>query len=123
MPLRIEIEICDRGSISVYHKGNTTLLMNHAPEAKKIIDELTDNAKLDVRPMNVLERFVHGRDPVVESVKSKLTERSIVGMKKYGTYLTRRDVDEQGWLNHLQQELLDAANYCECLIRKLSGKS
>ena len=123
MPLRIEIEICDRGSISLYHCGNTKLLATHAGEAKKIIDEIADNAKLDIQPRNVLERYVHGRDPVVESVKSKLTERSIVGMEKYGTDLTRRDVDTQGWLNHLQQELLDAANYCECLIRKLGGKS
>lgn len=123
MPLRIEIEICNRGSVSVYHVGDTSLLVNHGSDAKKIIDEISDNAKLDVQPRNVLERFVHGRDEVVESVKSKLTQRSAVGMKKYGTPLTRRDVDTEGWLTHLQEELLDAANYCECLIRKFGGKS
>jgi hypothetical protein len=37
-------------------------------------------------------------------------------VEKYGTDLTRDDVDFFGWVEHLQEELLDAANYCECLL-------
>ncbi len=57
-------------------------------------------------------------DPVVDAVREKLRMRSLAGMAKYGTTLTRVDLGHLDWLNHLQQELLDAANYLEVLIRE-----
>jgi len=58
MPLKIEIEICDRGSVSVFHRGDTGLLIEHGPDALKIVDEIRENARLDVRPKNVLEKYL-----------------------------------------------------------------
>ncbi len=56
-------------------------------------------------------------DPIVESVRTKLLLRSQVGIKKYGTTLARDDLSMLDWLIHTQEEMLDAANYLECLIQ------
>ena len=57
------------------------------------------------------------RDPIVESVREKLLQRSRAGILKYGVMLNRNDLTVLEWMEHLQQELLDAANYLEVLIR------
>ena len=46
---------------------------------------------------------------------AKYYERSKRGQAKYGTNLDRKDVDLTGWLNHLQEELMDATLYIEKL--------
>ena len=53
-------------------------------------------------------------DNIVENVRQKLLERSQVGIKKYNTTLDENNHDN--YLNHLQQELMDAANYIEKLL-------
>ena len=53
-------------------------------------------------------------DKIVENVRQKLLERSQVGIKKYNTTLNENNKDN--YLNHLQQELMDAANYIEKLL-------
>lgn len=52
-------------------------------------------------------------DPVVKTVTDKYLERSEVGFKKYGTNLTRNDLNLDQWLVHLQEELMDATLYIE----------
>lgn len=62
-------------------------------------------------------------DPIVLSTMAKLNERSKVGVNKYETTLAQNDTDN--FLIHLQQELLDGANYAEKLLqdqKKLSRK-
>ena len=54
-------------------------------------------------------------DPIVLSVMAKYYERSQVGIKKYGTMLNREDLTTFEWLNHLQEELMDATLYIERL--------
>jgi hypothetical protein len=54
-------------------------------------------------------------DPIVMSVMTKFYERSQVGIKKYNTMLTRDDLSTLEWLNHLQEELMDATLYLERL--------
>jgi len=44
--------------------------------------------------------------------------RAQVGKEKYGTTLERKDLEDKAWLQHLQEELLDAANYIEVLKSK-----
>lgn len=58
-------------------------------------------------------------DSILASVIEKYQERSKVGFKKYGTNLDRKDIDLLGWLNHLQEELMDATLYIEKLKSKL----
>ena len=57
------------------------------------------------------------RDAIVDAVITKLDARSKAGIAKYGVTLERPDIDLRGWLTHLQEELLDAANYVERLLR------
>ena len=54
-------------------------------------------------------------DPIVLAVIERIKERSAVGIAKYGTTLARDDLSTIEWLNHLQEELMDAINYIEAL--------
>ena len=54
-------------------------------------------------------------DKNVTKVRKKLADRANVGLKKYGVTTERRDLSLLDWLNHLQDELLDAAVYVERL--------
>jgi len=62
------------------------------------------------------------KDSYVQIVKAKFEERSQRGMKKYGTNLEREDLDLQEWLNHLQEELMDATLYVERLKAEIGDK-
>lgn len=54
-------------------------------------------------------------DPIVERVRALLLERSQKGLQCYGIGLDRTDLTMAEWLAHLQDELLDGANYIEAL--------
>jgi hypothetical protein len=56
------------------------------------------------------------RDNIVESVREKLLNRSEIGIVKYNTTLNQNNKDN--YLNHLQQELMDGANYIEKLLQQ-----
>lgn len=53
-------------------------------------------------------------DPIIEKLKAKFDERSAVGIKKYGTTLEQNNDDD--FLNHLLEELMDASAYIMKLI-------
>jgi len=55
------------------------------------------------------------QDPIVLKVLAKYYERSQLGIKKYGRTLDRDDLSLTDWLNHLQDELMDATLYIEKL--------
>lgn len=54
-------------------------------------------------------------DSIVQEVIDKFYSRSETGIKKYGTTLDRNDLNLTQWLNHLQEELMDAILYIEKL--------
>jgi hypothetical protein len=54
-------------------------------------------------------------DSILEEVIYKMRERSEIGIKKYGTTLDREDLSHLDWLNHLQEELMDAILYIQKL--------
>ena len=58
-------------------------------------------------------------DKNVLSVIDQLTRRMEVGYNKYGTTTERTDIDLMGWLQHLQEELMDAAVYIERLKKEI----
>ena len=74
------------------------------------------------------------RDKVIESVVKKIINRSDVGYKKYGVTLHKDDQPLDTWLQHIQEELMDAVNYIEktrrvlrdeieeCCLRDLKAK-
>jgi len=55
------------------------------------------------------------QDSYVQSEKEKFEQRSQTGIKKYNTTLERNDLNFLDWLNHLQEELMDATLYIEKL--------
>jgi hypothetical protein len=55
------------------------------------------------------------QDPIVLKVLAKYYERSQLGIEKYGRTLDRDDLSLTDWLNHLQEELMDATLYIEKL--------
>lgn len=54
------------------------------------------------------------RDEIVEQVVDKYYDRSQVGITKYGTTLENNNKDN--YLNHLQEELMDATLYVQKLM-------
>jgi len=59
------------------------------------------------------KRIIKFRDPVVENVVDKFVERSDVGFAKYGVTLRDDPSEMFAWLNHLQEELMDAVLYLQ----------
>lgn len=55
------------------------------------------------------------KDPIVENVKRKYDERSQRGIEKYNTTLYDNPDGFYAFLNHLQEELMDATLYIEKL--------
>jgi hypothetical protein len=66
-----------------------------------------------------MENNQEKKDRVVENVISKLSSRSDVGVKKYGTTLEENELTLIQWLNHLQEELMDATLYVQKLKEEL----
>ncbi len=58
------------------------------------------------------------RDTVVQAIVQKFMDRSNLGLEKYGTTLDRDDLSTLEWINHAQEELMDAILYLERLKRE-----
>jgi len=52
-------------------------------------------------------------DKIVEKVIGLFRSRSKRGIEKYGTTLEDSDLTLEEWLQHLQEEVMDAALYIE----------
>jgi len=57
-------------------------------------------------------------DRITKSVLDKYLDRAIAGKKKYGTDMDRNDLQLVEWLQHLQEEMMDATLYVEKLIQE-----
>ncbi len=57
-------------------------------------------------------------DKIVQAVIEAYKKRSKVGIEKYGNTMEREDLTTLDWLQHLQEELMDATLYIESLKRK-----
>ena len=58
-------------------------------------------------------KFEIRTDPIVDSIIEQFSKRSEVGIKKYGTTLEENNNDD--FLQHLKEELMDAILYIEKL--------
>ena len=59
------------------------------------------------------------KDTIVESVIKQFKDRSEVGIAKYKVTLNREDLSTLEWIQHLQEELMDAVCYIERLKQEL----
>jgi hypothetical protein len=62
------------------------------------------------------------KDTIVEAVISSFKERSEVGVKKYKKTMDRDDLSTLEWLQHFQEELMDATLYIEKLKKTIEKK-
>jgi hypothetical protein len=60
-----------------------------------------------------MKQEIEFRDPVVKRVVNKFVSRSDVGFEKYGVTLEQDPSQMFEWLNHLQEELMDAVLYLQ----------
>lgn len=60
------------------------------------------------------------KDKIVEDLKAKFDSRSEIGIAKYGTTLEGNQLPLIDWMNHLQEELMDATLYIEKLKSELN---
>lgn len=74
------------------------------------IKQYKDEIKTQEKKVKVVDLT----DPVIEKLKDKFDERSAVGVRKYGTTLDQNNDDD--FLNHLLEELMDASAYIMKLI-------
>ena len=59
-------------------------------------------------------------DSIVTAVIEKFKARAAVGKAKYGTDLDRKDLSILEWIQHAQEEHMDAILYLEKLKKEIS---
>lgn len=62
------------------------------------------------------------KNKILLNVQALLEQQTEKGIKKYGKTVDPDDHGMIGWLEHLQQELIDAVVYCEVLKQKVMKK-
>lgn len=60
-------------------------------------------------------------DSNVDAVREKMKRRELAGFDKYGVSTDRTDLSAEQWLQHLQEELMDACVYTERMFKELSA--
>ena len=71
--------------------------------------------------IHVVRRLsVNNMDSIVTAVIEKFKTRAAVGKAKYGTDLDRKDLSILEWIQHAQEEHMDAILYLEKLKKELS---
>lgn len=71
--------------------------------------------------MSTQEKTSPNVDSVVRSVLEAFIKRAEQGKKKYGTDLDRTDLCVADWIQHAQEEHMDAILYLEKLKQTLLG--
>jgi hypothetical protein len=105
-----EVEIID------YKNKNVTLLTDSGFAYTLNINTFKSDFKdlQEVKEMKVNYEVVSPKnDAIVSSVMFQLAQRSITGQQKYGTTLQENNNDD--FLQHLKEELMDAILYIEKL--------
>jgi len=106
----------------LYHNDQVKWLTEHL---KKI--NMSDREIMDAK-RGIVERQSYGfRDPVVKNVVDKFVSRSDVGYEKYGRTLdderTGGHKNLAGYLNDIQEELMDAVLYIQAARDELQDLS
>ncbi len=68
-----------------------------------------------------MEPTIESVDSIVRSVVQAVLQRAAVGKQKYGTTLDRTDLSVLEWIQHAQEEHMDAILYLEKLKQMLGG--
>ena len=86
---------------------------------------MSDREIMDAK-QGITRKTIAFRDPVVENVVDKFVNRSDVGYAKYGRTLDDerrgKHKDLLGYLNDIQEELMDAVLYIQAAREELNEK-
>jgi len=101
-----------------YNDNGIYIPSKNTCDLSELIDDNVEITKNEVDTIDLpLET-----DSVVRSVLHKFIERSSFGKKKYGTDLDRNDLSMLDWIQHTQEELMDATLYLEKLKKSVLEK-
>ena len=87
--------------------------------------DLSQDQKIAIIPQVVLSNHVeakHTSDSIVNTVIDSFIKRSNLGLQKYGTTLDRDDLKVLDWIQHAQEEHMDAILYLEKLKQEVIKK-
>ena len=96
--------------------GNTPDSIKSTTQPNK---ELPRWLKLAIVVFERMSKQKNMKDTIVEDVIGSFKQRSEVGIKKYNKTMDRNDLSSLEWLQHLQEELMDATLYIEKLKKEL----
>ena len=96
--------------------GNTSDSIKSTTQPNK---ELPRWLKLAIVVFERMSKQKNMKDTIVEDVIGSFKQRSEVGIKKYNKTMDRNDLSSLEWLQHLQEELMDATLYIEKLKKEL----
>jgi hypothetical protein len=88
---------------------------DHMPPLESIYNRFLHYATTEPRSSPV----VFTNDTIVNTVIESFISRSNLGFKKYNKTLDREDLSTVDWVNHTQEELMDAILYLERLKKNL----
>ena len=104
----------DKKSIEILTANKDYKVIKETETFLTIINDLGEDQSFTFE--SVSNYFTIKTDPVVENVVEKLRRRATIGISKYGTTLEENYKDD--FLKHLQEELMDASNYIEKLMKE-----
>ena len=96
--------------------GNTPDSVKSTTQPNK---ELPRWLKLAIVVFERMSKQMKMKDTIVDDVIGSFKQRSEVGIKKYNKTMDRNDLSSLEWLQHLQEELMDATLYIEKLKKEL----
>ena len=115
-------DIMNMNEIPIQERSGRTLfgrISNNIPENDVgVCRNIKNCCKLKQKPSETSDG-VFTNDAIVNTVINSFISRSNLGFKKYGKTLERTDLNAIDWVNHAQEELMDAILYLERLKQDL----
>lgn len=104
--------------MGLYQSRQTVTDEDNEPAFKtKMINKIQNNTPFS----NLHTNRYPTQDSVVNSVIEQFTQRSNVGLEKYGTTLDRTDLTMLDWIQHAQEELMDGILYLEKIKKTMEN--
>jgi hypothetical protein len=96
--------------MSEHHESSQLLSPSSPPSSSSPLDILKISSGLESL---LISR--ENTDSIVFSIINQFKQRADFGKQKYGTTLDRNDLSTKEWVQHAQEELMDAILYLEKL--------
>lgn len=85
----------------------------------QVVSEPDEKIQVHIEEISSTKEVSYTADSVVNTVIESFIQRSNLGLQKYGTTLDREDLKVLDWIQHAQEEHMDAILYLEKLKREV----